>query len=110
MSRSESKPVSASLHKTVGTASLPEKVKPDMSGIEIMSEGSQTVLRGDSGQRAETDRSRNLGDPAGCWKQQRRGGINNPAFGSGRESDRLIVARMRVMTVEQRGLAVEVTW
>jgi hypothetical protein len=52
-----------------------------------------------------TERSRNLGDPA-----QHSGGAagvdagrHNRIGGCGRESDRLIVARKRVMTVERRG-------
>jgi hypothetical protein len=56
----------------------------------------------------ETDRPRNLGDPAG-WRQrcpQRTEGIHNLGSGSVWESDRPIVARKRVTTVERRGLNV----
>jgi hypothetical protein len=101
VSRSESKPVSASLHKIEGTTNLPDKVKSAMSGVNKTSINTRTVSRGGSGQRAETDRSRNLGDPAGCWKQQRSGGTNNSANGPGWESDRSTVAKKRVMTVER---------
>ena len=38
-----------------------------------------------------------------CGEDQRLGGINNLRVGPGRESDRLIVAGKRVMTVERRG-------
>ena len=40
--------------------------------------------------------------------RQRLGGIHNPESGTGRESDRPIVAGKRVMTVERRGLSREV--
>ena len=105
MSRSNREPTVASLRK-VGTASLPEMVKPEMDG-EATNKRTHSVPRGSVGQRAENDRSRNLGYPAECWYQQRRGGMNNPASDSGRESDRPIVARKRVTTVEREGLTVE---
>lgn len=77
MSRSESEPKSASLHKYVGAASLPVKVKPAMDGGATSAE-TPPALRGESGQRAETDRSRNLGDPAEQERElQDSGGINN---------------------------------
>ena len=77
-------------------------MKPDIGGEET-GKRSRRTLRGGKGQRAWIDRSRNLGDPA-------EGGNTNtvrediPDGGSGRESDRLIVAKKRVMIVEQRGL------
>ena len=52
-----------------------------------------------------TERPRNLGDPTPldglCVR--RRAGMHNGASGGGRESDRPIVARKRVTTVERRG-------
>ena len=102
-SRSASELESASLH-TVGVASLPEKLKP---AIEREATGVCTdrTFRGERRQRAGTERPRNLGDPA-----QRDGlrvsdgvGRHNHAASCGRESDRLIVARKRVTTVERRG-------
>jgi len=44
----------------------------------------------------------------GGTDRQRVGGIHNPDSGSGRESDRPIVAGKRVTTVERRGLSREV--
>ena len=44
------------------------------------------------------------GRPGGERSEIRRKGINNQAAGPVRESDRLIVARKRVMIVERRGL------
>ncbi len=77
VSRSESKPVSASLHK-VEAANLPDKVKPVIDGEET-SVGTHQASRGESGQRARIDRSRNLGDPAGLGSDpQGHGGIHNP--------------------------------
>ena len=47
---------------------------------------------------------RNLGDPTRQgMKVRRRPERHNRACGRGRESERLIVARKRVTTVEQRG-------
>jgi len=53
-----------------------------------------------------TERLRNLGDPAqrdGLCVGGRAGRHNRIGGGCGRESDRPIVARKRVMTVERRG-------
>ena len=102
-SRSASELESASLH-TVEVASLPEMRKP---AIDREATGARTdrTFRGEWRQRVGTERPRNLGDPA-----QRDGlrvsdgvGRHNHAAGCGRESDRLIVARKRVTTVERRG-------
>src|SRR5437773_12168344 len=74
-----------------------------------MGTGSRRTLRGAWGWRARIDPSRNLGGPAE-WREKRRrlGGIHNPGSGSGRESDRPIVAGKRVTTRERRGLSREV--
>ncbi len=103
-SRSASELESASLHK-VRVASLPEKLKP---AIDREATGASTdrTFRGEWRQRAGTERPRNLGDPAQrdelCvgGRAERHNRIGG---GCGRESDRLIVARKRVTTVERRG-------
>jgi len=102
-SRSGSEPGSASVHK-LSVASLPDEMKPAIGG-EATSVSPRRTLRGERGQRAGTDRSRNLGDPTewGQWPQRRQE-RHNRAGGSARESDRLIVARKRVTTAEPRGL------
>ena len=102
-SRSASELESASL-RTVKVASLSEMLKPDTDG-EATGECNHRAFRGGRRQRAGTERPRNLGDPAQldglCVR--RRAGMHNCARGCGRESDRPIVARKRVMTVERRG-------
>ena len=62
VSRSESEPVSASLH-CLGVANPPEMPKPSAGGAEA---GARTrpAPRGYEGRRAPKDRSRNLGGPA----------------------------------------------
>ena len=107
VSRSESEPVSASLSKAKA-ANPPEGVKPDTDG-EVTSVGTRPAFRGGCGQRAWTDRPRNLGGLAGRWQQQRRGGRHNPTIGPGQESDRPVVAGKRLITVEPRGLTVDVS-
>ena len=62
VSRSESEPDSASKHY-FQVANLPEVAKPDTVG-EATGMCSRRAWRGDWGQRAPNDRSRNLGDPA----------------------------------------------
>ena len=57
----KSKPESASLHK-IAVASLPKMMKPG-TGDEATGISSRRTARGERGQRAWTDRSRNLGDP-----------------------------------------------
>lgn len=102
-SRSGSEPGSASVHN-LSVASLPNELKPAIGGEET-SASTRRTLRGERGQRAGTDRSRNLGDPPEWGRRpQRREGRHNLPEGSGRESDRPIVARKRVMTEERRGL------
>ena len=63
------------------------------------------ACRGERGQRAGTERPRNLGDPAqqGVWNVRGRTERHNRTRGGGRESERLIVATKRVTTVERRG-------
>ena len=81
-------------------------MKPETSD-EARGASSRWTCRGERGRRVETDRSRNLGDPAG-WRRRRRqrsGGRHNLGSGPDRESDRPIVAGKRVMTVEPRGLS-----
>jgi len=81
-------------------------MKPDIGG-EATSKRICRAFRGGWGQRAGTDQLRNLGDPAGrgrVSRPQRPEGTHNQGIGSGRESERLIVARKRVTTVERRGL------
>ena len=69
-----------------------------------------TGVRGDSA-RGKNSRS-------GTWETRRSGagseqkrdaGMHNRMTCTGRESDRLIVARKRVTTVERRGLSVDVS-
>jgi transposase InsO family protein len=102
-SRSASEPVSTSLHK-VKVASLPDVLKPATGG-EVTGVSNRRAFRGERGQRAGTERPRNLGDPAqqGVRNARRRTERHNRACGCGRESERLIVARKRVTTVERRG-------
>ena len=102
-SRSASELKSASLHK-VRVASLSEMLKPATDG-EATGECSRRAFRGERRQRVGTERPRNLGDPAPPDRLgvRRRAGMHNCARGGGRESDRPIVARKRVMTVERRG-------
>ncbi len=105
VSRSASEPEVASLWKTEA-ASPRDRVKPASDG-EATSRCTHRASRGGNGQHAWTDRSRNLGDPAGCRKRQRRKGMHNLSNGLGWESDRPIVAGKRVTTVERRGLTVD---
>lgn len=61
----------------MGTANPPDWVKPAMV-LDETSRKARPVLRGDSGQRAEKDQPRNLGDPAGQGGNTQTGsGINN---------------------------------
>jgi hypothetical protein len=103
VSRSASEPDSASLHQPQA-ANLPKKAKPVIDG-ETTGVGIRRACRGDWGRRAWTDRPRNLGGPArwAALHAQRRGGRHNPASGRGRESDRLVVAKKRLIPVERRG-------
>lgn len=103
MSRSASEPDSASL-RTLKAANLPKVMKPATGG-EATGESSRQVFRGGWGQRAGKERPRNLGGPAqeDCLRVHRGAGRHNRTGGCGRESDRLIVARKRVTTVERRG-------
>jgi hypothetical protein len=70
-----------------------------------MSDGSLGAFRGERGQRVGTDQSRSLGDPArrGGVDPRRSRGKHNPGSGPERESERPIVAKKRVTTVERRG-------
>ena len=104
MSRSESEPVLAAL-RLLEMAIPSEGVKPDRNR-EVMSASTCSVSRGWNGQRVRTGRLRNLGDPAGCWLQQHLEGMHNLRTGPGWKSDRPIVAKKRVTTVERRGLTV----
>ena len=54
-------------------------------------------------QRVGTDQSRSLGDPAGQRESLDAARENITWWRPGRESDRPIVAKKRVMTVERRG-------
>ena len=103
MSRSASELKAASLHK-VKVARLSKVVKPDTGG-EATGVCSRRAFRGEWRQRAGRERPRNLGDPVqhDGLSVGDQAGINNREDGCGRESDRLIVARKRVMTVERRG-------
>jgi hypothetical protein len=102
-SRSASELEAASLHQAK-VASLSEMMKP-ATDDEATGECSRRAFRGERRQRVGTERSRNLGDPAQVDEKcvRRRAGMHNCASGCGRESDRLIVARKRVTTVERRG-------
>ena len=82
------------------------KVKPATGG-EATGAVHPWAFRGGWGQRAGKDSSRELGDPAEqAWKHdQRLAGIHNRESAPARESERPIVARKRVTTVEPRGLA-----
>ena len=86
-------------------ASLPKMMKPETDG-EATGKCSHRAFRGGWGRRAGTDQSRNLGGPAAReWKHdQRLAGIHNCEHGAGRESERPIVAKKWVTTVEPRGL------
>ena len=68
----KSKPESASLHK-IAVASLPKMMKPG-TGDEATGISSRRAARGERGQRAWIDRSRNLGGPQ---EHKRLEGINN---------------------------------
>jgi len=86
-------------------ASLPKMLKP---AIDREATGTSTdrTFRGERRQRVGTERPRNLGDPAqrdGRCVGGRAGRHNRIGSGCGRESDRLIVAKKRVTTVERRG-------
>ncbi len=82
----------------------PEERKPAIGG-EATGRSNRRTCRGERGQRAGTERPRNLGDPAqqDAWSARRRAGRHNRACGCGWESERLIVAQKRVTTVERRG-------
>ena len=102
-SRNASEPGSASLHQS-RAASLPDLRKPD-TRREAMGASTGGALRGERGRRVGTDRSRNLGDPAG-WGSEFSNDPrerHNPGSGPVRESDWPIVAKKRVTTVERRG-------
>ncbi len=101
MSRSASEPDSVSL-RLVKAASLSKVRKPEISG-EVMGASSRWAFRDGWGRRAGTDRSRKLGDPAGWERSQQGEGRHNLIRGPGRESDRLIVAKKRLIPVERRG-------
>jgi len=83
-------------------------MKPD-TGDEVWAEavvGLSGVL-GD-GARGQIRRGTWEARRRGRGNRQRLGGIHNPGSGSGRESDRPIVAGRRVTTEERRGLSREV--
>jgi len=79
-------------------------MKPATGG-EATGKSSRRAFRGGWGQRAGKERPRNLGDPVQCDGLRVVDGVgrHNHTGGCGRESDRLIVARKRVTTVERRG-------
>jgi hypothetical protein len=77
-------------------------LKPDI-GEETMSITRRT-FRGGWGQRAGKEQSRKPGR-SGEVGDQRPEGIHNGGNGLGRKSERLIVARKRVTTVERRGFS-----
>ncbi len=101
MSRSVSEPDSVSL-RLVKAASLSKVRKPEISG-EVMGASSRWAFRDGWGRRAETDRLRKLGGPAGWERSQPGAGRHNLFCGPGRESDRPIVAKKRLIPVERRG-------
>ena len=82
----------------------PDEMKPATDG-EATGMCSRRACRGERGQRAGTERPRNLGDPAqqDARGVRRRAGRHNHTRGCGWESERLIVAKKRVTTVERRG-------
>jgi hypothetical protein len=82
----------------------PDELKPAIGG-EAMGKSNRRTCRGGRGQRAGTERPRNLGDPASqcVLGARRRAGRHNRTCGGGRESERPIVAQKRGTTVEQRG-------
>ena len=91
VSPSASEPVSASLHK-VSVAKHPDMPKPATCGGKTGC--IRRTLRGERGERARKDASRNLGDP--LWPGVRAGGlpgINNRDVCRRRESERPIVAK-----------------
>jgi hypothetical protein len=91
-SRNASELDSASLHKP-RVAKLPDKLKPATSGEEIFI-CNRWALRGDWRWRVRKDKSRNLRDPERITTH--------------RESDGLIVAKKELITLERRGLTVNV--
>ncbi len=114
-SRSGSEPGSASLTRSeMKAASLPNKMKPATS--DEATDEKQSL--GISGVRGDSARGKNSrGGPGrpdravpsrrSSREHKRRVGMHNYTTCTGRESDRPIVTRKRVTTVEQRGLSVD---
>ncbi len=108
MSRSESEPIRPRERVKLRVASPPLWMKPatgDEAWVRAVV-GLSGVL-GD-GARGQISRGTWEARRGGGRDRQRLGGIHNPESGTGRESDRPIVAGKRVMTVERRGLSREV--
>ena len=104
MSRSDKRTRIGLVIQSRGWPVSPEELKPAIGG-EATGRSNRRTYRGERGQRAGTARSRNLGDPAqqGGLCVDGGAGRHNRAAGCGRESERLIVAKKRVTTVERRG-------
>ena len=104
MSRSDKRTRIGLVIQSSGWPVFPDEMKPATGG-EATGGRNRRTCRGERGQRAGTERPRNLGDPApqDARGVRRRAGRHNRTRGGGRESERLIVATKRVTTVEQRG-------
>jgi len=80
-------------YTNLAAANLPEMVKPATCG-EATSDGNRRTPRGDRGERARKDASRNLGDPLRPGDRAGgRPGINNRKVCCSWESERPIVAK-----------------
>ena len=104
MSRSVKRTRFGLVIRSCGWPVSPDELKPATGG-EATGMCNRRACRGERGQRAGTERPRNLGDPASqdASGVRRRAGRHNRTRGGGRESERLIVAKKRVTTVERRG-------
>jgi hypothetical protein len=68
-------------------------------------------VRGDSARGKNREAGTGRPDRAVLGSEHKReAGMHNRLMCTGRESDRLVVAKKRVTTVEQRGLSVDVSW
>ena len=104
--RRNHEPKSASL-STSGVTNLLKLVKSDTGRDKIPEETDQTP-RGERGQHAEKEQSRNLGGPCEqCVGHKPNKGNHNLDTGTQRESEGSIVARKEVTTLERRDLTAD---
>jgi len=94
VSRSASEPVSASKHQD--ESGQPSRYGEARTGDEVTGMCSHSALRGERGQRASRERSRNLGGPP-CWGFEPAAplGIHNQCGLHARESEGVVVAGKR---------------